>query len=247
MVKKLKLLTWNIRHGGAKKKIKHIIQSFILHNADINVITEFRENESGNKLHRSLHENGWVFQQGSNPPKGKNGILIASKIPFEVPVIHHDYLPQAKHRWNEVHLNDFNLFILGVHIPSIGDKWGKENHWESIIQYAKHKLDSKSVIIGDFNTGLTEDGEGTPFKLVQYMHELNDMGWIDSWRVYHNRVNDFTWYSHADNGFRLDYAYVSPALKENILVSYHSHKERIDKYSDHSLVICELSVENENH
>lgn len=236
------MLTWNIRHGGTKKKLNDIIQSFIYHNADINIITEFRDNESGKQLINTLKENGWTFQTTSNPPKNKNGILIASKVPFTLPTSYHYNLPESKHRWVEVYVEPFDLSIVGVHIPSISDKWGKRNHWEAIVQCAKDKLNKKSVIIGDFNTGLPEDTEGIPFRLTKYMEELLNMGWVDSWRVFNTNVNDFTWYSHRNNGFRLDYAFISPPLKENILVSYHSHRERMNQYSDHSVVICELLV-----
>src|SRR5699024_8278835 len=117
--------------------------------------------------------------------------------------------------------------LVGVHIPSISDKQGKENHWETVVQYAKVKQNTKCVMTGDFNTGLPEDSEGIPFRLSEYMKELHSMEWIDAWRVFNTKVNDFTWYSHKNNGFRLDYVYMSPILKDNIIVSYHSHKERI--------------------
>lgn len=241
-VQKLKILTWNLRHGGSKKKVDYIIQSLIFHNADVIVLTEFRNNENGNKIKLLLKEYGWYNHTFSNPPENENGLLIVSKIPFNVPSFYDYDLPKAEHRWSEIFLNDYDLTILGVHIPTIKDKWDKKNHWEVVIQYAKAKKENKCIIIGDFNTGLKEDCEGAPFRLTEYMEELNSIGWIDSWRLYNPKVNDFTWYSNVKNGFRLDYAYLSPALADNLLVSYHSHKERINKYSDHSILISEILI-----
>ncbi|GIO27984.1 hypothetical protein J43TS3_25950 [Ornithinibacillus bavariensis] len=43
---KLKILTWNIRHGGTKYTLDKIIQSLIFHNADVVVLTEFRNNDN---------------------------------------------------------------------------------------------------------------------------------------------------------------------------------------------------------
>jgi len=74
------------------------------------------------------------------------------------------------------------------------------------------------------------------------MEKLNKAGWIDSWRYLNPRKKEFTWYSNVKNGFRLDYAYLSPALKQYLLQVNHSHQERIDKLSDHSSLIIELDI-----
>jgi exodeoxyribonuclease III len=68
------------------------------------------------------------------------------------------------------------------------------------------------------------------------------IGWINSWRECNKNVRDYSWYSNARNGFRIDYAFISPLLKEHLLVNYHSHRERIKIYSDHSILIVELKI-----
>jgi exodeoxyribonuclease-3 len=37
--------------------------------------------------------------------------------------------------------------------------------------------------VGDFNTGLPIEAEGTPFVYSEKMAELQDIGWIDVWRL----------------------------------------------------------------
>lgn len=48
-MKTIKLLTWNIRQGG-RKAIQEIVVALNFHDADLIVITEFKENPSGQYL-----------------------------------------------------------------------------------------------------------------------------------------------------------------------------------------------------
>lgn len=61
-------------------------------------------------------------------------------------------------------------------------------------------MDHNVVIIGDFNTGLAEDTECVPFEFSQYMNQLNELGWIDSWRFINPNKKEYTWYhAHSKN------------------------------------------------
>jgi exonuclease III len=241
--KKVTFLTWNLRHGGKKTEINNIISSLIFHDTDVIVLTEYRENENGNLIISTLKKNGWTYAQSSNPPKNENGILIMSKLPIEKRNLNSDELPEALHRWNEVYIPAFDMYVLGIHIPNINEKNDKKNHWEKAISYAKSNLHNRCIIIGDFNSCLNEDCEGTAIKYSDYLQELLKLGWIDSWREFNKGVKDYSWYSNVQNGFRIDYAFISPLLKENLLVSYHSHRERIKNYSDHSILVVELIMQ----
>lgn len=77
-----RLLTWNIRQGG-KKEIENTVASLLLHNADIIVLTEFRENHAGDYLQKEMRNNGWEFIVSANPPENENRVLILSKFPLE--------------------------------------------------------------------------------------------------------------------------------------------------------------------
>lgn len=76
-----------------------------------------------------------------------------------------------------------------------------------------------SLIIGDFNTGLPVDGEGTPFECEDSFARLLTMGWHDAWRLKNGSHREFSWYSHAKrrNGFRLDHALVSDPLRDRVV------------------------------
>ncbi len=239
----MKILTWNIEHGGSSR-IDDILQTLVNHNPDLIVLTEFRAvNEI--QIRDRLKNAGWYFQLSSNPEAKTNGIFIACKEPIELYEIEQNRLPNAQHRWLNVLVPRLGLYILGVHIPGATDKWGKEDFWKAVVQYAGDRIDTQSIIIGDFNTGLKIDSEGTPFALRKYMEKLANIGWIDAWRMKHPLERDFTWFSRVGNGFRLDYAFITPLLMDNLHVADHSHEERVKNYSDHSSLIIELLTEND--
>jgi exodeoxyribonuclease III len=232
----MKILTWNIRHGGAVGLIDNIYQSLKNHNSDIIVLTEYRMKKD-DLLSDFLKKSGWSYQESSTTQNDSNGILIASKIPFKKKECRNN-------RWLEVYFPDCGLSLLGVHIPGIHDKhYNKEKFWDTVLEYAlKNDPNSNSMIIGDFNTGLANDAEGASFKLSKKMEDLIKYKWVDAWRHLHKNDREYTWYSHAKNGFRLDYAFLNNTLCEKLVNAEISHKEREEKLSDHSPMFIELNL-----
>ena len=94
--------------------------------------------------------------------------------------------------------------------------------------------------MGDFNTGLPVDAEGTPFVYSEKMAELLDIGWIDTWRQRNPDGREYTWYSNANKGFRLDYAFASPKMIGAVKGVSHSHREREEGISDHSMLAVSI-------
>jgi len=240
--RRMKIQTWNIRHGGKKSEINNIIQSIKNHNADTIIITEYRENQNGHRLKSDLKELGWLFQYSSKPLENQNGILVLSKMEMKLNT-KNSCLPKATHRWIDVSFKDINLSLLGVHIPGFKEKWDKQDFWRKLLEFASENIRNNYIILGDFNTGLSIDCEGRMFKYSEYMNDMIEMEWIDSWRFLHGEKREYTWYSNANNGFRIDYAFFSPPTMRYLKDAYYSHIERICKYSDHSALLINLKDE----
>lgn len=171
----------------------------------------------------------------------QNGILIASK------TLLHEIEPSIqgvhRERWIEVYVREYNFELLGVHIPTSNSLLhNKGVYWEKLHQYGKEKLGSRNLVIGDFNTGLEEDAQGAPLHFREKMREFLSMGWTDCWRYTHGVFNQYSWFSNVGNGFRLDHACISPALKSSLMEAYFSHQERMNRISDHSSLIVELDL-----
>ena len=60
-------------------------------------------------------------------------------------------------------------------------------------------------------------------------------------RHLHPHDREFTWYSHAGSGFRIDHAYLSPALLARLAAARYSHAERELRVSDHSVLVVDLA------
>lgn len=229
------IMEWNIRHGGSTGRLPSIIKTIREDNPDILVLTEFRRNACELILRSALTDAGYAYQIVSDIPEKTNGILVASKVEMQQEVD-----PVTMHRLLPIFLPSLDLHLLAAHIPGAGDKWDKRECWDRVLDYAKRHEEKRTMIIGDFNTGLPEDAEGTPFALPEKMQELRDLGYIDAWRLLHRLERGYTWWSTAGNGFRLDYAYLSPPLLSSLSDTRHSHRERLEGYSDHSSIIVAL-------
>ncbi|WP_257210978.1 endonuclease/exonuclease/phosphatase family protein [Bacillus wiedmannii] len=238
----LKLLTWNIRQGGSVKRIPRIVEQLSKHSPDVLLLTEYWEGGKGEEIKRLLRETGYEYMISSNGDIKQNSLLFASRYPFEiVPSFYNK--DRNGQRWLEIRIPQYELHITGVHIPTNNnDVQEKLQFWQEINAFAKEQGSFRTVIIGDYNTGLEEDTQGAPFIGPQYMQELVDLGWIDAWRHTHGSFSGYSWYSTKGNGFRIDHAFISPVLKGNILESYFSHQERLNSLSDHSILVVELNI-----
>jgi exodeoxyribonuclease III len=95
----MNLLEWNIRHGGSKR-IPGIIESLAHHNADLVILTEFR-NDYQTELEQGLKKIGLPHIITTNPLPKVNGILAASREPLTV--LPSPHAPKGlEHRWLEL-------------------------------------------------------------------------------------------------------------------------------------------------
>ena len=230
----MKLLTFNILHGGGSR-VADICRVIEQHNADVIVLTEFRENASGAEIKSRLGDCGWANQASSHPPPRTNGVLVLSKSAFTQEPAPDD-VPGGSCRWIEC---DFQWFVLAGNYFPLNQL--KIPHWEWFVRQASAKSSRPCVLMGDFNTGKHFiDETGATFIGSEYLGQLEQLGFIDAWRHFQPEHREYTWYSRANNGFRLDYAFASKALALRLCRAWHSHAERELKVSDHSALLVEL-------
>ncbi|MCL2604693.1 MAG: endonuclease/exonuclease/phosphatase family protein [Defluviitaleaceae bacterium] len=156
-------------------------------------------------------------------------------------------------RWLYINLKKSDekkiINLLGVYIPGVS-KNGAANtvFWNNIFEefVDKIKNDDAAIIIGDFNGYLSVDDiekkDMRSKKLVDtdMLKLYNKMNWVDAWGERGNNYNRFTWRSRAKNGFRLDYAFLSPCLAKDSKYTVQ-HLDIDSTLSDHiPLVIDEI-------
>jgi exonuclease III len=236
----LRLLSWNIRHGGGHRA-EAIAAAIAAHAPDIAILCEYREGPSS-AIGARLSALDYRRISAPHAGEGNNLAVFAQTAAHVEPVSN----LRLAHRWATVRLLDCDLTVVALHVPGSGDaKTGglpKRDFWGEVLRFAEGQAANPCVVIGDLNTGLPRlDEQGSTFSCVAQFRQLSTIGFVDAWRERNGAAREFSWYSAHGNGFRLDHAFVSPPLRPHIASCRYSHDEREAGISDHSSLILELS------
>lgn len=236
LLKDMKIITWNIRHGGGAR-INKIIDRIKYHNADIVIITEYRSNFNGIELKNKLAENGYKFQIAPVIDIKKNTLMIASKTDFEVQLFENQ-LQEEYHR--VVNIGNDQLSLYGVYFPQ---KMQKKKIFEFLVSEMDRSKEKPTIFIGDFNTGkpLIDEVKNT-FSCSNYMDIIEQKNYADIWRFINKDKLEYSWYSNAGNGFRIDHAFINKVFLNQVSDCFYSHNERADGISDHSMMVLEIDI-----
>jgi exonuclease III len=127
----------------------------------------------------------------------------------------------------------------------VGHPWLKVEVFEGIIRRLARAAERPRLLCGDFNVPLREEADGTivPFgrRGRAAEAELGVLGGLaahglpDVFRSLHGYgVQEFSWYSHRANGFRLDHLFASPEL--GAVACRYLQELRVRGVSDHAAI-----------
>jgi exodeoxyribonuclease III len=240
----VKLLAWNILHGGGSARMPLIALAIVEHAADAVILTEFRTT-TGGQIRAILAEHGWAHQICTDPGRGRNGILIASRSPLD-PADAACPSAVAPGKAIEASIPALGLRLLAVHIPCDPPFGARDPArayvWRDVLRTARARRDQPCAVIGDFNTGRHHlDEDGASFSHTASIGKLASMGYLDAWRSRHPEGREPTWISHTGSGFRLDHAFLSRPLAARLQDAWYSHRERELRISDHSALVVSLA------
>ncbi len=229
----MRLLGWNIRCGGGKR-VDGIAAAVARHEPDLAVLTEYRNGGTGTRLRARLAERGLPYQLATDSPQGRNGILAASRTPLDAD-------GALRSPWNSagrlLPLRFGGLRMIACYFPQSRQKIPV---YEWLHGNSAPLLGDRSLLLGDFNTGLhTIDESGATFIAADRFQSLLDLGWIDVWRALHPLDREYSWYSAAGRGFRIDHALASPEATAQSASAEYSHAEREQGLSDHSILLVQ--------
>ncbi len=233
----MRIVTWNIRAGGGKR-IERIAQVLLQESADLLVLTEYRSRPC-QPLHAVLESEGYRSLAGTLEG-AHNCVYVAGRddlIPAAAP-----RLPISQHRWISAHLPTLDLHVVGAHVPNMSEKWNKRDFLESLEAFAEHHVEGRGMIIGDLNTALDEDCQGSPIREAIFLKRMFARGWVDAWRCCNADRQDYSWFSQLRNGFRLDHCLVTPSLGDRVRTAHYRHDVLTEGLSDHAMLIVELDL-----
>lgn len=227
------ITTLNLRHGGGSRADK-IIATLSTLTSDIIVLTEFRNNEYGETIKHALTKFGFTNFYQTNAIAKLNTVLIACRQPFQTEV----FPELANHSQRVVKISSDSFTLLGTYFPGKDDK---KYVFDFLLKYINDHPNEKIIITGDINTGKHYlDENGATFFHSNYLDKFEQLGYIDAWRYIHGNKKEYTWYSNAGNGFRLDHFFVHGTLKSKIKNCFYNHETRINKVTDHSMMTIEI-------
>lgn len=227
----MRILTLNLRHGGGTRT-REIVRFLDDHMADALVLTEFRKNSAGRQITDYLESIGLQWSSPNVGSAKQNTVLIAAK------KLAPRSLLSPPNDWS-IHSADVDgLNILGLYLPQ---KALKAPVYRWLIPTAS-KL-RRSVVVGDFNTGLNDlDVQGrSKFWCEADFRLLSTQLMVDAYRAKNGNAEEYSWYSRAGNGFRVDHALVTRDLENSIVSATYQHETR-DVVSDHSALIAEIET-----
>jgi exodeoxyribonuclease III len=232
----LRVLAWNIRQGGGSR-LAAIAAALARHDADVLVISEYRGGEAAARLRLTLAELGYRHATRLAPPPGRNGVLIASRRKLRQEEVVSASVPEP---YRMVGVAVAGLRLHGIYMPNLQQK---VPYWQALIATLAAGAPQRVLAIGDFNTCRAYvDEPGAIDATAYFMDEVEAIGFCDLWRQRYPDGREFSWYSTRGNGFRIDHAFLSPALARRAISVGYSHDERLGGLSDHSPLIVDLDV-----
>lgn len=238
-MKPLRLLSWNILHGGGTR-CEQILSVIEQHDTDIVCLQEFRHGKSKPVLLDGLKTIGLdtVYAPQTNNAR-ENSLIIATRLPMRAKKYPDDTIPaRAISACIEVSpMIEINL--LSVHFPQKREQIPLFN---ALLDLPVSWLEGYSVLVGDFNCGIPLiDSQTKTFYATHLFQQLLSGGWHDTWRERNPELREYTWVSsRKSNGFRYDHALASSAMNDLVIDVRYDHKVRERKTSDHSLLLMDL-------
>ena len=245
----MKLLAWNIQHGGGAR-LARIVEEVAAYDPDVIAVTEFRAGP-GVVLCAALKERGLPYVETTHPTGNQNGVAVFSHTPMRrtrpCPAPSDSLV-----RWLDIDLPEYGFGLAVLHVMAAGSSRkhptniAKVRFWAAVLRAAESRLQEPFLFVGDWNTGAHRlDETGKTFVCAEHFGRLSTMGWTDLWRHDNPAITEYTWFSKLKggargNGFRVDHAFATSSLMPRITSCRYSHVEREAGISDHSIVIVEV-------
>ncbi|HYL27476.1 MAG TPA: endonuclease/exonuclease/phosphatase family protein [Candidatus Nitrosotalea sp.] len=249
----MRILTLNLRAGGNATTIPAIVRRVAHRDAEVVVFSEYRDTKAGALVRAELERIG-LNHQAFTPAARGNGVLIAAAAPFVA--WPNPFGVSDEEYPNAVLLARFErLQIYGVYLPG-QDR--KRPHLRCLIAAAKrhNEAGDAAICIGDLNSGRNQtDIEinvrsgrlRDKFSTADLYREL-EQEWTEAWAHLHPEEYEFSWYPFRRDpdyrsyaGWRIDKAFLSPAVLPRLKTAEYDHVFREDRLSDHSALLVDLA------
>ena len=234
----MRVAALNVQHGGGRR-VKAIVDALRALHPDVVVLSEFHPANRGNGLLDGLADVGLTHHESgvSSDSSYPNTVCIVSAFPISDVRLP---LTDSAHRHRVLEARIEDVLFVGVYFP-LGAR--KVAFWRTaFLPYARTRVVEQALLIGDWNSGshYLDEAGATLYGAAEF-EAMSAMGWSDAWRTRNPAGREFTWYSRpANNGFRLDHAFLSPSLMPRLASAQYVHETRRPEITDHSALVLDL-------
>ena len=149
---------------------------------------------------------GWkkIFHENGNQKKAGVAILISDKVDFKIKNVTRD--KEGRYITIKGSIQEEDIAIINIYAPNIG----APQYIRQLLTALKEKIDSNTIIVGDFNTSLIPMDRSSKMKINKETEALNDtidqINLIGIYRTFHPKTADYTFFSSAHGTFsRIDH------------------------------------------
>ena len=149
---------------------------------------------------------GWrkIFHANGNQKKAGVAILISEKMGFKIKTI--TRAKEGHYIMIKGSTKEEDITILNIYSPNIG----APQYIRQMLTAIRGKIDSNTIIVGDFNTPLTPMDRSSKHKINKETEALNDilyqMDLIDIHRTFYPKTTEHNFFSSAHRTFsRIDH------------------------------------------
>jgi exodeoxyribonuclease-3 len=245
-----RVISWNIRAGGGKRAAG-ILAQLLDWQVDIIGLSEFRGTPASQWLAAELADAGFQHQLDTtcHDKPAKNALLLASRKPLQIAV--RQAAPNNDERWLLAESDSAPGLHIGLmHIPNYTTPTLKYPYMASVLELMNGWDSNPAILMGDTNCGKRGIDEERPSTTVfrrehDWIVDIEQSDWNDAFRFLHGDRREYTWYSHRNNGFRLDYAFCNPSLIPAIKQVQHiwglnpTQPDRREGLSDHAALVID--------
>ncbi len=221
-------------------------------------LCEFRGTPASKALADQLLASGFRYQLTTTSLKSpaRNALLLASRFPLQA--VRARAMPKNPQRWLLARIDSKPAISVGLmHVPNYSSPTLKYPYLTAVHKMIDAWDAGPFLLIGDTNCGKRGVDEENPqparfYREHDWIVGLEQRGWVDAFRHLHGAKREYSWYSHRNNGFRLDYAFCSPDLAATIAAAKYvwgddpENPARRDALSDHAALIVDFSVDPKN-
>jgi len=138
---------------------------------------------------------------------------------------------------------DFNLFAIWANNPIDRNGQYIEQIWKAVHHYKNLLTDTKTILVGDFNSNTIWDRKHRESNHSNVVKLLEAKGIFSTYHIHHNQTQGteehptLYMYRHKDKPYHIDYCFASKDLLEKVSSVEIGDFDEWVKYSDHVPVV----------